>query len=82
MQLEELVKLTVHHLYRLVGAIDDGLEQLASLHDRHLSLLLLLMCQVLERCIKVVLNLHIDLRYDILFLISDKVNELKALLPA
>ena len=39
------------------------------------------MSQILECCIKVVLNLHIDLRYDILFLISDKVNELKALLP-
>ena len=80
MNLEELLEFTIHHINCFVCAVNDCLKQLSCLQNWHLSLLLLLRRQALKSCIKVVFDLSIYWRYNILFFISDDFNKVEALL--
>ena len=80
MDLEEIVELPIHDFNRLVRPIYDRLEQLASFDDGYLRLLLLRRGQALEGSIEVVLDFCIYLRNNVLFFLSDDLNEFEALL--
>lgn len=79
LDLKELVELSVHDFDCFVSAIYDSLEQLPSLYDWDLGLLLLCETQTLEGSIEVVLNFWVNLRHDVLFFLSDDFNKFKAL---
>lgn len=77
--MQELFKLSIHRLNRLLRALHDRLQQLTSLLQRYLGLLLLADCEILERCIEVVPDLGVDLRGQVLLLAPDDLDELEAL---
>ena len=80
LQLQKLFELAIHDFDRLMGAIDNSLQQLTCFDDRHLCLLLLRLGQTLESRVEVVLYLRIDLWHQILLFLADNVEELEALL--
>ena len=60
--------------------VNYSLEQLSRLYDRNLSLLLLRWRQSLESSVEIVFYFLVNLRHDVLFFLSDDINEFEALL--
>ena len=80
LHLQKLLKLSIHDLNCLMGTVNYSLEQLSRLYDRNLSLLLLRRRQSLEGSVEIVFYFLVYLRHDVLFFLSDDINELEALL--
>jgi len=72
----ELLKLAIHDFDGLARSIHNRFQKRSGFHHRNLSLLLLLHRETLEGCIKVMFDLCIYLRHDILLFFSDQINEL------
>ena len=80
LHLQKLLKLSIHDLNCLMRPVNYSLEQLSRLYDRYLSLLLFRWSQSLESSVEIVFYFLVYLRHDVLFFLSDDINELEALL--